>query len=153
MLINSIIARKGMVNSKRWGEDMIDLFSETFDPPLDYMYRSIVVDKEHAARPDLVSKILYGTTNYGDLICKLNGIANPFELNAGDVLVVPAFSEIDKFFCQSTTEDTIYDVIPKDSVIQNKPQYKKPKEKRKPNEAVIGDTRFKIDKTNRIIIY
>jgi hypothetical protein len=27
------------------------------------------------------------------------------------------------------------------------------KEKRKPNEAVIGDKRYKIDQTNKVIIY
>jgi hypothetical protein len=34
-----------------------------------------------------------------------------------------------------------------------KPTTKTKKEKRKANEAIVGDTRFKIDKTRGIVIY
>jgi hypothetical protein len=148
MLINSILTNKQNRFSKRFGEDMVDFFGESFVLPENFSYRLIEVSPEHVARPDLVSKSLYGTTMYGDIICRLNGVQNPFELNEGDVLYVPELQDIDKFLTPANKEDNIEDT---DEDIRNdKPSYKKPKEKRAPNEAIIGDTRFKIDKTNQL---
>lgn len=151
MLINSIILNKQNRYSKRFRENILELFGETFVLPDNFSYRAIKVSPEHIARPDLVSKILYDTTIYGDLLCRLNGISNPFELNEDDVLIVPEMSDLDKFLTPADNIDNIEDT---DKDIQeSKPSYKKPREKRAPNEAIIGDTRFKIDKTNRVIIY
>lgn len=153
MLHNIIINLKNIRKFKRWDEDMIDLFSISFEPPVDFSYRTVKVLKEHVARPDLVSKYVYGDTQYGDVICRLNGIPNPFELNEGETLVVPDRKDLVNFF--KTPED--YEVLEEkssaDKSLETTPSYKKPKEKRKPNEAVFGDSRFHIDKTNRVIIY
>ena len=88
---------------------------------------------------------------YGDVICRINGIQNPFELDEGTLLFVPEIQDMDKFLVPADKEENIEDT--EEDVRNNKPSYKKPKEKRAPNEAIIGDTRFKIDKTNRVIIY
>ena len=40
-----------------------------------------------------------------------------------------------------------------DSIGNSKPLPKKKTEKRQPNEAILGDYRFKIDKTRGIIVY
>lgn len=151
MLINPIISNKQNRYSKRFQESMMDLFGVTYVLPESFSYRAIEVSPEHVARPDLVSKILYDTTIYGDLICRLNGISNPFELNEGDVLIVPEYQDLEKFLAYADAEENIEDTD-KD-IRESKPSYKKPKEKRAPNEAIIGDARFKIDKTNRVIIY
>ena len=49
----------------------------------------ITVNKYCVARPDLVSLMVYGTDKYADVLCKMNGISNPFELNEGMILVYP----------------------------------------------------------------
>lgn len=130
---------------------MMDFFGESFVLPDNFSYRTVEVSPEHTARPDLVSKALYGTTMYGDVICRINGIQNPFELDEGTLLFVPEIQDMDKFLVPADKEENIEDT--EEDVRNNKPSYKKPKEKRAPNEAIIGDTRFKIDKTNRVIIY
>ena len=82
-------------------------------------------------------------------ICKLNGISNPFELNKGMLLVIPSPDSIMDFMKVPTTQEL-------DSSFDNdtsKPLLKTRKSKRKANEAVVGDTRFKIDKTRGIVIY
>lgn len=53
-----------------------------------------VVNKYCIARPDLVSLVIYGSDKYGDLICKFNGISNPFELNEGMIIQCPELSEM-----------------------------------------------------------
>lgn len=53
-----------------------------------------VVNKYCVARPDLVSLVIYGSDKYGDLICKFNGISNPFELNEGMIIQCPELSEM-----------------------------------------------------------
>jgi len=151
MLINSILTNKQIRFSKRFQENMMDFFGESFVLPDNFSYRAVEVSPEHIARPDLVSKSIYGTTIYGDVICRINGIQNPFELNEGMILYVPEIQDMDKFLIQADKEENIEDS--EDDVWNNKPSYKKPKEKRAPNEAIIGDSRFKIDKTNRVIIY
>lgn len=56
----------------------------------DVIYSKFVtVNKYCVARPDLVSFMLYGTDKYADILCKMNGISNPFELNEGMILIYP----------------------------------------------------------------
>ena len=47
------------------------------------------VNEYYVARPDLISLAVYGDDRYADIICKLNGISNPFELNEKMVLFIP----------------------------------------------------------------
>lgn len=153
MLHNIIINLKNIKKFKRWEEDMIDLFGVSFEPPIDFSYRTVKVRKEHVARPDLISKYVYGDSAYGDVICRLNGIPNPFELNEEENLIVPDRKDLMKFFKTPEDYDVLEDKNFVDKSFDTTPSYKKPKEKRKPNEAVFGDSRFQIDKTNRVIIY
>ncbi len=62
---------------------------------------AVVVNKYYVARPDLISLAVYGTDEYGDFICKFNGISNPFELNEDMVLHIPSKSDIDNIFSKS----------------------------------------------------
>ena len=155
MLHNSLLQTKPVIYSKTLGSNIIHLGAMSFRIPARLSYQLVVVDKDHVARPDLISNIMYNTDVYGDLICKLNGISNPFELNEGDVLILPGMDCIHDFYVTDAFDDTIpgakdpsrgedQDVVPIP---------KQRKEKRKPNEAVVGDTRFKVDKTRRLIIY
>lgn len=146
MLINSLLKNKPTIFSETVGEDIIHLGAMTFDIPSQVSYNIYTVSKSHVARPDLISRIMYGTDIYGDFLCKVNGISNPFELNEGDIIFVPNIDQIGEFM----VTDLFNDSLQEDT---SKPKPKAKNEKRKANEAVIGDTRFKIDKENHVIIY
>jgi len=148
MLRNSLLISKNIKKYSKTQEDMIDLMTKTFVFSNDFEYRLVEVTEMSVARPDILSYIIYGSDQYGDLICKINGISNPLELNVGDLLLVPETPYIQDFLTKETTD---IDNLELDS--KNKPTPKKRKEKRKSNEAVDGDTRYKIDASNRIIIY
>ena len=148
MLRNSLLISKNIKKYSKTQEDMIDLMTKTFVFSNDFEYRLVEVTEMSVARPDILSYIIYGSDQYGDLICKINGISNPLELNIGDLLLVPEAPYIQDFLTKETTD---IDNLELDS--KNKPTPKKRKEKRKSNEAVDGDTRYKIDASNRIIIY
>lgn len=148
MLINSLLKQKPTIFSETMQEDIINLGAITFRIPNSVNYSVYKVSKDHIARPDLISKIFYGEDVYGDFICKVNGISNPFEINEGDIIVIPGLSDIGNFMITDFYDDTI-----NENDKSSKPVPKKKNEKRKANEAIVGDTRFKIDKDRRIIIY
>ena len=130
------------------GEEIKDLLNLTFVIPPIFEYTVFKVTEEFIARPDLISLDNYGTTDYTDLICKINNLGNPYELNEGMFIIVPDPGSLDLF---TFSED---DIDEKAELL--KQQGTKPKtkqEKRAANEAVITDHRFKIDKERRIAIY
>ena len=49
-----------------------------------------VVDADESARPDLIALQYYGNQSMTDVILKWNGISDPFALNEGDILEIPA---------------------------------------------------------------
>lgn len=148
MLSNSNIEIKPTIVSKYCDEEIVHLGADTFHIPYPVNFNRYIVDKNYIARPDLISKMMYGDERYGDIICKINGISNPFELNEGMRIIVPAVEDITKFLYRDTFDDSV-----ESDVESSKPKPKAKKDKRKPNEAIIGDTRFKIDKTRRVIVY
>lgn len=142
---------KTEINSDYLQEPLYNLLDTTFVIPQSYGYNVVEVDKEYVARPDLISYQAYGDTMYADVICKLNGISNPFELNEGMLLVIPSPEYIDDFVQRPDIKEKEYSKINAGNTITPTPKRKN--EKRKANEAVINDSRFKIDKTSRIVIY
>jgi hypothetical protein len=48
-----------------------------------------VVSEEEQMRPDIISDYYYNNPNYLDVLCKYNGISNPFSIYAGQILIVP----------------------------------------------------------------
>lgn len=150
MLFHTVLQNKKTIQSEWLGEEILSLGDQTFNIPENYAYEILEVTDRYVARPDILSMDIYGDTLYTDLICKLNGISNPFELNEGMVLIIPSPSEIINFMYTPTKDEC--DVLAEGNVA-NKPTTKTKKEKRKANEAVVGDTRFKIDKTRGIVIY
>lgn len=146
MLVNSLLKGKPTIQSKTVGEEIIHFGAITFRMPDWVSYNVYTVSKSHVARPDLISRIMYGTDIYGDFICKVNGISNPFEINEGDVIIIPNLDQVNDFM----VKDLFNDLLEEDT---SKPKPKSKNEKRKANEAIIGDTRFKIDKENHVIIY
>ena len=150
MLFHTVLNNKQKIKSD-WLEDIIyNLNDSTFKIPKRYSYEVLEVSEKYIARPDLLSKDIYGDTLYSDLLCKLNGISNPFELNKGMLLIIPSPDHILDFMKTVDTDET--DDINNGNIL-SKPVAKTKKEKRKANEAVVGDTRFKIDANRGIVIY
>lgn len=146
MFLNSLLKKKPQIFSSVLGENIIHLGAQTFRMPSWAAYTVYKVSRSHIARPDLISRIMYGTEIYGDFLCKVNGISNPFEINEDDVLIIPNLNNMGDFMMEDNFNDTLVED-------NSKPKPKTKKEKRKANEAVVGDTRFKIDKENHVIIY
>jgi hypothetical protein len=149
MIENLLILNKSYIKSKALNDKtIVNLLDKTFFIPNKFNYNVIEVPKECVARMDLIAKQIYGNSAFSDLLCKLNGISNPFELNEGDMIVCPSVSDIGKFYYFESPSE-------KDEMSENlnKPIPKGPKEKRKPNEAVVGDKRYKVDRANKVIVY
>lgn len=146
-LEHTILTFKDTFNSEYLGEEMINLLDKTFIIPEYYNYNIFDVTEEYIARPDLISYDAYGDSMYADVLCKLNGISNPFELNKGMRMIIPSPEYITHFIIKPSLNEMESDET------NNVPVAKQKNEKRKPNEAVVGDSRFKIDRANGIIIY
>ena len=149
MLKHSVLDLKNTINSEYLGEQIYNMLDYTFEIPYDYSYNILEITEEYIARPDLISYKAYGDTMFTDVICKLNGISNPFELNEGMKLILPTPDDIHKFIVEPSINDRDENWGPNVQKSQAKTKYTK----RQANEAIMGDTRFKIDKTNGIIIY
>lgn len=149
MLENPLLTNKSVIKSSTLNEKVINFLDKTFRIPANFSYNIIEITPDYIARMDLISLKLYGTNKYQDVLCKLNGISNPFELNAGDTIVCPDISNISEFYYLENYDER--DPIADEYIEVPKPKCKK--EKRKPNEAVIGDKRYKVDQTRKAIVY
>jgi hypothetical protein len=136
---------KSVIKSEYLNDNIYDLLDKTFEIPNNFMFNVIKVEPQYVARPDLLSYDLYGTDIYVDIICKLNDISNPFEMNEGQLIVVPNSSYLTNFY--------VTPLIKEQDGSADKPKPKAKQNKRKPNEAIIGDKNFTIDTKKRIIIY
>lgn len=148
MLFHTVLNNKPEIHSDWLNERVKNLCDPTFQIPPTYQYEILEVSEKYIARPDILSLDIYGDSIYMDLICKLNGISNPFELNKGMLLIIPSPDEIMNFM--KTPDISECDVGTNNIT---KPVSKNKNEKRKANESIIGDTRFKIDKTRGVVIY
>lgn len=147
MIFHTVLNNKKEIYSNWLQDNIINLCDSSFIIPESYQYEILEVTEKYIARPDLLSLDIYGDSLFADLLCKLNGISNPFELNKGMVLIIPSPDSIMNFMHTPEIQET------DDLNSINKPIAKKKNEKRKANECVIGDTRFKIDSSRGIIIY
>ena len=147
MLSYTVLNKKQIIHSDWLNDDVLNLNDQTFRIPQSYQYEIIELTERYVARPDILSLDVYGDSMYSDLLCKLNGISNPFEMNKGMLVIIPSPDSIMDFMNLPSSEDS--DII----TDTDKPIIKTKKSKRKANEAVLGDSRFKIDKQKGIVIY
>lgn len=153
MLLYTTLENKNTIKSDYLNEDIINLLDKTFMLPQDFQFNILEINQEYIARPDLISLDAYGDTMYADVICKLNGVSNPFELNEGMQIILPSPDIITDFVVNPSQASTDKDDINSESKTNNQPTAKTKNEKRKANEAILGDSRFKINKANGVIIY
>jgi hypothetical protein len=149
MIVHTVLKNKSNIFSDWLQEEVINLGDPSFRIPDKYDCEILEVTERYVARPDILSRDVYGDALYSDLICKLNGISNPFELNVGMILVIPSPDCIMEFMKTPTIEECDGNAANN----TNKPIAKQKNQKRKANESVIGDSRFKIDKTRGVVIY
>lgn len=145
MIHNILLDNKRNIKSKYLDDTILNLADKTFTIPWEYEYKVVETSERSCARPDQLSLDVYGDPMYADLICKLNDVSNPFEMNEKQRIILPDMYYIN-FFRDYPVEDE------EDEQIE-RPKPKQPKEKRASNEAIVGDKRFKIDTEKRLIIY
>lgn len=149
MLFSTTLSKKETYKSDYLGEEIVDLLGKSFEIPNKYALDVIPVEPDYDARMDLVAYEVYGDDMYADLLGKLNGTGNPFEVVEGQKLILPGLDNLLDFNQEPSklwSEQYINDV-------ETRPRPKLKTEKRKPNEAVVGDKRFNIDIVSKIIIY
>jgi hypothetical protein len=145
--------------SEHTGENMYDLLDRTFVIPQSYSYNAYSVTENYIARPDLISYDAYGDTRYADVICKLNGVSNPFELNENMVLIIPTPDCISDFLAHPEKTEDYDDNWGNDSNISNSSNTGKildNKDKninKRVNDAINGDVGYIIDTRGRVVIY
>lgn len=149
MIFHTVLNNKKQIYSDWLQETVINLGDPTFQIPSEYQYEIMEISEKYIARPDILSKDIYGDAIYSDLLCKLNGISNPFELNKGMVLIIPSPDCIMNFMKTPTNEECDTN----SEIVSNKPVSKQKNQTRKANEAIVGDSRFKIDKERGVVIY
>lgn len=148
MNISTVLTNKTNMFDEYLNDTIFNLLDKTFVIPDMFEYSVLVVDDQYIMRPDLISLDAYGDAMYADVICKLNGV-NPFEINSGMELVLPSPEYIMSFVVQPDTDDRELG----DDAASYAPVAKSSVQKRKANEAVIGDKRFNIDPVNGVIVY
>lgn len=144
----------------RNGESFIDLASKSFDKDMYPMGTFVVVNQMYVGRPDLISLALYGDDCYADILCKLNGISNPIELNEDDIIFTPNHSyliECCKVFSPDSDDfvnerdDSIYTNNINQSNNVNK--QKQLEDKRSPHLQTQGEQNYVVDRTVGLIFY
>lgn len=76
--------------------EVIDLADGIFDPnkAMTQICSIYKVRKEYEMRPDLISSVLYGTTDYTEMILKYSLINNPFAIEKDDLIYGASMSDI-----------------------------------------------------------
>lgn len=149
MNISTVLTNKTNMFDEYLNDTIFNLLDKTFVIPDTFEYSVLVVDDQYIMRPDLISLDAYGDAMYADVICKLNGV-NPFEINKNMELILPSPDYIMNFVVQPDTDDR---ELGDETIASYSPVAKSSVQKRKANEAVIGDKRFNIDPVNGVIVY
>lgn len=92
------------------GIKIIDLAEPTLIPGLNNrnfkLIKAISVTKEYESRPDLLSYVLYDSTDYVDILLKFNEISDPLSIKEGDVILVPEIENAKSFYKQADKENS-----------------------------------------------
>lgn len=135
------------------GNTYIDLLSTVWQNLSTNAGQYVVVEKWYVARPDLISLAIYGSDDYADIICKMNGISNPFELNEGDIIFCPNVTFLQNC-CKAPSGPSDMINSGDDELSQKKMVWQKSKNsKRSPNQQTTGEQNYIIDKSLGLIFY
>lgn len=149
-----ILNKKPIV--ERNGTKFQDLAVQTINPNVELSGSLLVVNKYYVARPDLISLAVYGDDQYADLLCKVNGISNPFELNENDVIILPHVETLLSLVDVEPTESTFVGINDSPELITSFMETTLQKEvnsSRSPNEQVKGMKNLIVDEENGLLLY
>lgn len=140
---------------KRNNKEYVDLLSKTYNGDLNTGGSFCKVNEWYVARPDLIALAYYGDDKYADLLCKINGISNPFELNKGMYLFIP---NIEYMMTAAKNFDIgASDIIEdeEENILDNKPSefIKQINDRRSSNELLPGEQNYVIDKSLGLVFY
>ena len=96
------------------GIEVIDLADGIFDPnkAMTQICSIYKVRKEYEMRPDLISSVLYGTTDYTEMILKYSLINNPFALEKDDLIYAASLADIYNPVKDTTIDSTgVFDAV------------------------------------------
>lgn len=135
-------------------QSCLDLLTKVAIPNNVPYYDFVVVNEHYVARPDLISLAIYGDDKYADVICKYNGISNPFELNENMVIFLPSIDRIEEMFVgKQPASELIEDESNTELIEKQYPFQKNKNEKRSPANSVVGENNFVIDKSLGVVFY
>jgi hypothetical protein len=137
----------------RNGETYYDLMSKSFNYTNNIEGAFLIVNKYYVARPDLISLALYGSDEYADVICKINGISNPFEINENDLIFYPNPEYLTECYKYYGDESSFIESEEDELTKREKNYQKSINETRSPNEQIVGDKNFTIDKSLGLVFY
>ena len=140
----------------RNGVKFQDLAVQTIDPSVEISGSFLVVNKYYVARPDLIALAVYGDDRYADILCKVNGISNPFELNENDVIILPHVETLMDLTNMSPVESVFVDGKNNNELVtgfMDTELQRDVNSSRSPNEQTKGMTNIVIDKENGLILY
>ena len=124
------------------GIEVVDLSESIFDPKKarTQICTPYKVSKELEMRADLVSKYLYGSTDYTEMLLKYSLINNPFSIERGDLIFAASLSNI-----YNPVKDTEMDTTGAFDAVKN---YHKYIDKNKvPDKAGSDNVTQKIEKS------
>lgn len=136
------------------GDEYMDLLANNYKVTDEVPNGTFVtVTENYVARPDLISQAMYGTDDYADIICKYNGISNPFELNKDDLLFIPNMEFVSECVRAVNKPSTRVKENNKLNIVVNNDHRKKLNEKRTANELTVNNENYIIDKSLGIVFY
>lgn len=97
---------------ERSREEFFDLSSPSFkyDPNLGIKAVHYVLP-DQAGRIDIICDLYFGTSEYIDAICIVNGIFNPFSIEEGDILLIPNLDRPDDLYQKPNKIEKVDPVI------------------------------------------
>lgn len=153
MLEYKLLDKKPHINTD--DDTYIDLLTKTYDDTQKFACVPLMVNKHYVARPDLIALAALGDDKYADILCKLNGISNPFELNEEMIILIPNFDYVNDCVINSSISSELVNDPETDTIqkIDKNNMQKKKSDDRSPNEQVVGDSNYIIDKSLGIVFY
>ena len=155
MLLDYKILNKKPIITRN-GVKFQDLAVQTIDPSVEISGSFLVVNKYYVARPDLIALAVYGDDRYADILCKVNGISNPFELNENDVIILPHVETLMDLTNMSPVESVFVDGKNNNELVtgfMDTELQRDVNSSRSANEQTKGMTNIVIDEENGLILY
>jgi len=137
------------------GEQCYDLLAPVYNINTIYKPKVIIVNEYYVARPDLISFAMYGDDKYADILCKINGISNPFEMNEDDTMIIPNIEWLNECLERNPAPSKLVEDDDLDTIQDaDKDNYQKRKDElRSPNEQTLGESNYIIDKSIGVVFY